>query len=359
MKHPNLILSVFLSLLTAANAANKPTVVHKPAPSCIPGAVMVTADADGEPSFECLGEAAPGKRTEPDTIFWIASNTKGIFSALVLNLVGEGKLSLEDKVEKYFPSWGKLAAKNRPTLRMLLNNTSGLPFFTNTPLPQPGVDAIAERAAEQPLQYEPDSKYLYSNWGFDVAAAIVEKVTGRPFDVEMKERIFDPLGMNDTTFSPSPEQNARRAAIYRLNPGKQPEPIVPYKRRLVHPYQNIGENPEAGSGLLSTPKDMIKFFQMIARGGRAPDGRIIIPEHLIRKLAEKQTPQGIDMKYSFGMYVNGKGTISHNGAAGTWGEANISTRTARVYMINIRGKRKEANAFFENWKRKSRCATDK
>ena len=352
-------LSIAIALLAISVIAGKPLVVHKPAPSYIPGAVMVTADADGEPSFECIGEAAPGKRTEPNTIFWIASNTKGIFSALVLNLVGEGKLSLEDKVEKYFPSWGKLAAKNRPTLRMLLNNTSGLPSVGKNPLPRPGMDLLAERAAEQPLRYEPDTEFKYSSWGFDVAAAIVEKATGRPFEVELQERILNPLGMHDTTFKLSPEQSARRATIYQLSSEKAPEPNTSYKRRLPHPYNVIGAFPQAGGGLLSTPQDMIKFFQMIARGGRTPDGKTIIPEHLMRKFAEKQTPATVSTKYSFGMYVNGKGSISHSGALGTWGEADVKTRRARVYMINITGNRKKANAFFENWKRKSRCATDK
>lgn len=105
------------------------SVTYRAAPEGFPGAVLVTADADGAPHFDCVGEAAPGRRMEPDTVFWMASNTKGVLAALVLNLVSEGKLSLDDPVEKYFPSWKKLPVKNRPTLRMLLCHTSGLDVF--------------------------------------------------------------------------------------------------------------------------------------------------------------------------------------------------------------------------------------
>ena len=335
------------ALLQAATA-----VTYRPAPDGVPGAVLVTADADGAPHFDCVGEAAPGRRMEPDTVFWMASNTKGVLGALVLNLASEGKLSLDDRVEKYFPSWKNLAATNRPTLRMLLCHTSGLARFTDAALPRPGMEALAERAAEQPLAYEPGTKYVYSNWDIDVAAAITEKVTGRPFDVEMKERIFKPLGMTDTTFVPTAEQIARRATVYKLSKDKPPRPEEPV-RKLVAPYTRIGEHPEAGGGLLSTPQDMIKFFQMIARGGRTPDGKVLISEPLMREWTTKQTPPAIKTPYSFGMIVSGKGAISHGGACGTWGEANTVTRKARLYMVNFQGKSKASKDFRENWNRQT------
>ena len=232
---------------------------------------------------------------EPDTVFWMASNTKGVLGALVLNLASEGKLSLDDRVEKYFPSWKTLAATNRPTLRMLLCHTSGLARFTDTALPRLGMEALAERAAEQ---------------------------------------------------------TARRATVYKLSKDKPPRPEEPV-RKLVAPYTRIGEHPEAGGGLLSTPQDMIKFFQMIARGGRTPDGKVLISEPLMREWTTKQTPPAIKTPYSFGMIVSGKGAISHGGACGTWGEANIITRKARLYMVNFQGKSKASKDFRENWKRQT------
>ena len=98
---------------------------------------------------------------------------------------------------------------------------------------------------------------------------------------------------------------------------------------------------------------MIKFFQMIARGGRTSDGKILISEPLMRAWATKQTPPAIKTAYSFGMAVNGKGGISHGGACGTWGEANINTHKARLYMVNFQGKSKASKAFHAEWKQRT------
>lgn len=334
------------------------TVTHEPAPDGVAGVVLVTANADGAPAFRCVGEAAPGKKMTPDTMFWMASNTKGVLGALVLALATEGKLSLDDPVEKYFPSWKNLAATNRPTLRMLLCHTAGVRWFPKEPLPGPGMTLLAEKAAEMPLAYEPGTKYSYSNWSIDIAAAITEKVTGRPFDVEMKERIFDPLGMTDTVFIPTEEQNSRRAEIYVLAEGKAPAVTKKYNRNLAAPYKKIGEHPEAGGGLVSSPRDMIKFFQMIARGGRTRNGKVIISEPLMRQWATKQTGSALHVNYSFGMQVNGKGCISHGGALGTWGEANINTRKARLYMINFMGGNKALKKLRNDWEKETVLKAD-
>jgi len=311
----------------------------------------VTSTERGDVLFECVGYAdvAARSRMTPDTVFWMASNTKGVAAALALSVVAEGKLSLDDPVERYFPSWRQLAATNRPTLRMLLSHTAGLPFFTDRPLPRPGMDALAERAAEQPLAYEPGTCYRYSNWGIDVAMAMVEKVTGRPFEIELAERILKPLGMEDTSFVPSDDQITRQAVVYRLDKGKSPKPTTPH-RGLAAPYERVGEYPEGGGGLLSTPRDMIRFFRMIADGGKTADGKVIIPSELMDVWLTNQVA-GADVKYSLGMLVDGKGGISHGGSAGTWGEANPRLGKARLFMVNVEGNSPEFDAFRRNWKR--------
>ena len=321
------------------------------APAGVPGAVLVTSTEEGKTSFECVGYAdlAAGRKMTPDTVFWMASNTKGVAAATALAAIGEGKLLLDDPVEKYFPSWKKLTAKERPTLRMLLAHTSGLPFFTDRPLPGPGMAALAERAAEQPLAYEPGTKYLYSNWGIDVAMAMVEKATGKPFDVVMSELVFKPLGMTDTTFVPSADQRARRAVVYRLSDTKAPEPMTPV-RGLAAPYLRYGEIPEAGGGLLSTPRDMIKFFRMIADGGKAPDGTVIVPPYLMKAWQTRQTPAALaDNRYSLGMNADEKGNVAHGGQCGTWGEANVRSKRARLFMVNFGGRSAAYSDFRENW----------
>ena len=89
------------------------------APEGVPGAVLVTSTESGKTSFECVGYAdlVTKRKMTPDTVFWMASNTKGIAAATALAVIGEGKLLLDDPVEKYFPSWRSLAATNRAICR--------------------------------------------------------------------------------------------------------------------------------------------------------------------------------------------------------------------------------------------------
>ena len=320
------------------------------APEGIPGAVLVSAGASGDVSFECLGYAdvESKRRMTPDTLFRMASNTKGIAAAVALSVVAEGRLSLDDPVEKFFPSWRKLAATNRPTLRMLLSHTAGLPFFTRAPLPAPGMAALAERAAEAPLPHAPGTKYVYSNWGIDVAMAMFEKATGRPFDVEMRERIFRPLGMTNSTFVVSDANRGSLATVYWLSDSVAPQPIDP-QRALAEPYVTYGVHPEAGGGLLSTPRDMARFFRMIAAGGTAPDGTVVIPPALMAEWTRKQTPPDVSERYSFGMKVDGRGRISHGGSCGTWGEADTRARRMRLFMVNVDGRSAAYKAFKSDW----------
>lgn len=79
------------TLPITAIASPSPVVTYRAAPEGFPGAVLVTADADGSPHFDCVGEAAPGRRMEPDTVFWMASNTKGVLAAH-LQAVGHDRL---------------------------------------------------------------------------------------------------------------------------------------------------------------------------------------------------------------------------------------------------------------------------
>lgn len=340
----NIVLLVSCIWLSAAVSGE----FWREAPKGVPGAVLVTSNERGDTSFECVGYAdlATKRRMAPDSVFSMASNTKGIAAATALSVVGDGKLLLDDPVEKYIPSWTNLQAKTRPTLRMLLSHTAGLPFFTDRPLPGPGMAALAERATEQPLAYEPGTKYQYSNWGIDVAMAMVEKATGRPFEVEMAERIFRPLGMTDSAFVLSDEQRARQVVAYQLSGTNAPVATV-LTRRLAKPYLAYGEFPEAGGGLLSTPRDMIRFFRMIADGGKAPDGTVVIPSWLMKAWMTKQTPAK-SVSYSLGMNVQA-GRLSHGGSGGTWGEADVRTKRARLFLVNVQGWSPAYSAFRKNW----------
>ena len=347
--------AVILTGWVAAAAAAFGGESWREAPDGVGGVVLVTASADGEPEFECIGYAdiASKRKVTPDSRFRMASNTKGVAAATALSVVADGKLSLDDPVEKFFPSWKRLKAEKRPTLRMLLSHTAGLPFFPKGPLPGPGMCTLAEQVAKEGFVYEPGKDYRYGNWDIDVAMAMVEKATGRPFEVEMAERIFKPLGMTETTFVQTPEQKAACVTMYKLGDG-DPVPTKPERGRLIPPYKEYDVHPEGGGGLSSTPRDFIKFFQMIARGGKAPDGKTVIPEDLMKEWGRKQTPASVKEPYSLGMQANEKeGWIHHGGAYQTWGEGNVKTRRARLFMVNMSGGNKAYKRLRAKWMKES------
>ena len=312
----------------------------------LPGAASVVVERDGRENFACCGFAdiATGRKVGPDSLFWIASNTKALAAATVLTLVDEGRIALDDTVDRYLPEFarlevedaqapgGKRPAKRAPTVRELLSHTAGLRFVADHPIDQWPMRLLASKAATTPQLADPGTIYRYSNWGIDVAAAVAEVVTGTTWDRLLDERILKPLGMDDTTFFPTEGQLSRLAVAYRIAEDRPPEPqdVVQFQR----PYSSHTRYPEAGGGLFSTPRDLVRFFRMLAMRGVAPDGRRILSERMIDELARKQTPPSVDVSYSFGLKVTGS-RIGHGGAYHTYGEADLATGVARVYLVQI------------------------
>ncbi len=360
------IQKTMLAFLAAASAAlcAAATIEEAFAPfdkaTDIPGAVSAEVSFPGEPHFACTGYAdiAAKRSMTPDTEFWVASNTKGMAAALFLTFVDEGKISLSDTVEKYIPEFAKIRVadksapggsrppKTKPTIRQLLSHTSGLAFFPKMPIDQWPMRLLASIAAETPMPNDPGTKYCYSNWGIDVAMAVLEVVSGKTWDILLQERILDPLGMKDTTFFPSDEQMSRLALPYILKANAPATPSV--VDQFQYPYSLHTRYPEAGGGLFSTPKDMIKFFGMIAARGKGPDGKRILSEAAIDEWLKKQTPDDIKNSYSFGMNTNGS-VLWHGGAYGTGGESNVANGKARLFFVQLRGSNERTKALRAAW----------
>ena len=328
----------------------------------LPGYVGAVAGRDGKVVFDVQGVAdlATRRPMTPDTLFWAASNTKGVAAALMLTVVDEGKVSLDDPVEKYLPAFadfkvadqtvpgGVRPPKTRPTVRQVLSHTSGLAFFPSMPIDRWTVQELAKMAAEQPQPADPGTAYRYSNWGIDVAMAIVETVSGRPWNELLQARILDPLGMKDTTFFPTEDQLARLATAYRLKDGEAPQPIL--VDQFQQPYTLPTRRAEAGGGLFTTPRDFIRFLRMLAADGVAPDGKRILSEQAMAEWTRKQTPPGVWNNYSFGMGVNPKGrSLSHGGAYQTFGEANLRTGVARLYFVQFAGQTDASKRRARDW----------
>src|SRR6266850_8128189 len=205
------------------------------------GVIGIIADKNGKVHYKNLlgyADVEAKKSISEDNLFWIASMTKMFAGGSIMMLADEGKVSLDDPVKKFIPQLEKwmvveekdqshmlLKALVRPvTVRHVLSHTSGLTGSSelqqvtgsdSTPL-----KARALSSVTGPLQSQPGEKYAYGNQGMNIAARVVEVVSGKSYEDFLQERFFDPLGMSETTFWPSDAQVERLAAAYGPNKEK-------------------------------------------------------------------------------------------------------------------------------------------
>ena len=303
-------------------------------PGKVPGAVAVSC-AGGRLTTQCWGYAdvAARRPMTVDTVGWLASNTKAIACALVLSYVEEGKLALDEPISSYLPEW---QGAKVPTLRQCMSHTSGLRFFPEMPIDRRPMQLLSRIGAKDGMDAAPGEKFQYSNWGIDVAVACVEVVTGTPWETLLKERILDPLDMHDAVFHPTEAQCARMAKGYRLTDDKPAQEAT--VDQLQYPYSLHSRYPEAGGGLFGSPMDLIKFFAMVANGGVGLNGKRVLKEETVALWFEKQTPDGVSKRYSFGANVSEDGRMmSHGGAWATWGCAFRTNGVARVFFVQHAG----------------------
>jgi len=297
------------------------------------GAVTLVASKDQVLSHEAVGflDVAAGIPMRPDAMFWIASQSKPITAAAFMMLVDEGKVSVDDPVEKYLPEFkGLMVAVEQDenhvllrkpahpiTVKNVLSHTSGMRF--SSPMEKPTLDMLPLRDAVRsyammPLQYEPDTKYQYSNAGINTAARILEVVSGMPYEDFMQKRLFDPLGMKDTTFWPDAEQVGRLAKAYKPNAAKDGLEATAISQ-LTYPLPDRRRQPMPAGGLFSTAADVARFCRMILNGGEL-DGRRYLSENAVRQMTSKQTPDALKDGYGLG-WSTGGGVFGHGGALST------------------------------------------
>jgi CubicO group peptidase (beta-lactamase class C family) len=340
------------------------------------GAVTLVASKDKVLALDAVGYAdiAARKPMRTGCLFWIASMTKPITAAAAMMLVDEGKVSLDDPVEKYLPEFrGQMVAVERDdnhmllrkpahpiTVREVLSHTSGLPF-----MPRPAANKvdtltlreIAMSAAMGPLNFEPGSKYEYSNAGIDTAGRIIEAVSGMPYEQFMQKRLFDPLGMKDTTFWPSQEQVDRLAKCYRPGAGGKGLQETPIGY-LTYPLTDRRRGPSPGGGLFSTAADVAAFGRMVLAGGTF-EGKRLLSESAVRQMTSTQTGNLLDKDkgergYGLGWSTTRKaggaaaaasapaepallGACGHGGAVGTNLWLDPQQQLVTVYMIQHAG----------------------
>ena len=260
----------------------------------IPG--VVAAAATGS---ETIYQGAFGKRDlgkddamTADSVFWIASMTKAITTAAGMQLVEQGKLSLDEPIGKLLPDLASPqvlegfdasgAPKLRPakgaiTLRQLMTHTAGFVYElwngdkatylekTGTP----GITTCQNAALKTPLAHDPGTRWDYGT-NIDFVGKAVEAASGQRLDAYLRDNLLAPLGMNDTAFKISDSMRKRLVGMH----ARSPEGLAPI------PFE-LEQNPEfhmGGGGLYSTAADYIKFTQMILNKGKGNGNQLLKPE---------------------------------------------------------------------------------
>jgi CubicO group peptidase (beta-lactamase class C family) len=316
------------------------------------GAVTLVADKERLLSLDAVGFAdiAGKKPMRPDALFWIASQSKPITATALMMLVDEGKVRVDDPVEKYLPEFKDqwlvvekdkehvlLRKPKHPiTVRNLLTHTSGMPFASA--LETPTLDLLPLRDAVRsyaitPLLFEPDSKWQYSNAGINTAGRIIEVVSGMPYEDFLDKRLFHPLGMKDTTFWPSEEQLTRLAKSYR--PNKEKNGLEEFKiGQLKYPLSDRTRQPMPAGGLFSTASDVGRFCHMILNGG-VLNGKRYLSEEAVKQMTSKQTG---DLKETWGLgWSTGGGSFGHGGAHATNMTIDAKRGLITVWMVQHAG----------------------
>jgi CubicO group peptidase (beta-lactamase class C family) len=305
------------------------------------GAVMLVANKERVLDLEAVGFAdVEGHMMMPtNALFWIASQSKPITAAALMILVDEGKIGLDDPVEKYISEFKDVMVEKkgkgpqRPqraiTVRDVLSHMSGLPF--RSAAEQPTLDLLPLREgalsyAKTPLHAEPGTKYQYSNAGINTAGRLIEIVSGIPYEDFLQQRLFTPLGMKDTTFVPSEEQLKRLAKSYKVGPNKMGLVEVPIGQ-LKYPLSDRQRQPMPAGGLFSTAQDVGRFCQMALNGGTL-EGKRVLSESAVKQMTSRQTPETVKESYGLGWSVS-PGGFGHGGAHAT----NMSVDTKRGLVL--------------------------
>ncbi|MSV28216.1 MAG: class A beta-lactamase-related serine hydrolase [Bryobacterales bacterium] len=332
-------------------------------------------------SLETAGyqDLASKKPMKPDTIFQIMSMTKPVVGAAVMILMEEGKLAISDPVEKHLPEFrgqwmiasaeGDTRTMKRParpiTIRDVLTHTSGM--YANLPLSFNNLKTwmgmplsqVVAMGAQQPLDFEPGTKWQYSNIGIATAARIVEVLADQPFEQFLASRIFQPLGMKDSYIFPPAEKHDRIASCYTLENGKLKEMGEDTLGGGPLKYRKGAKYSLPEGGMYSTAADLAAFYQMMLNGGTY-NGKRLLSKSTIQVMTAlhtgdlKAATPGVgyglswalvrDPMGSLSLPLASVGTYGHGGAFGTYGWVDPKKDLLGVFLVQRPGASDERNA---------------
>jgi len=286
-----------------------------------PGMTLALADRDGllRSSQYGFADVKAGIKVGPQTLFEIGSISKSFVAITVLQLAEEGKLDLHKPVTNYLP-WLKIESKFSPfTTHHLLSHTSGL---SGLPL------LLRTAGTTLGVSFEPGTKWVYSNIGYGVLGLLIEAVDKRPFAEAMRQRVFNPLGMDSSAPVISNEIRERVAVGYGPLQSDRPFPV---RGRLGEaPWIEV---PEAAGSVAATAGDMGNYLQMLLNHGAGVKGRVLSEKSfdLFTKPVIKSPFRGEDASYAYGLWVsdtNGHTLLRHTGGMVAFSSAMYADTTA-------------------------------
>ena len=337
----------------------------------IPGIETLVARRGVVVHHERIGVAA-------DAIFGMASMTKPVTSVAIMMLLEDGKLLLSDPVSRFIPSFremrvlapkgsttngddtGTVPAQRQITIDDLLTHTSGLIYgvFERGPLGEmykkSGVydglggkrpASLAEQMdllAKQPLKFQPGTAWNYSI-GIDLLGRIIEVASGMSLEEFFRVRIFEPLGMRDTTFSLPAAKASRLVTLHAIEKGAM------IRAKEQGDYVNVGYY-SGGAGLVSTGRDYLRFAQMLLNGGEL-DGVRLLSRKTVELMTTSHTidigPSAVSSGYGFGYgfsvreslglssRIGSEGMYTWSGILGTYFWVDPKEQLAAVLMLQL------------------------
>lgn len=308
------------------------------------GGTIVFAKGYGTANLE---DGAP---VTAQTVFRIGSITKQFTAACILLLAEDGKLAIDDPLAKYLPDF---PGADRITLRQMLTHTSGLHNYTTAPdfrtftqNDRTTAEMVAYIAAQKPeFDFTPGTAYSYSNSGYYLLGAVIEKVSGQSYAAFLKQRVLDPLGLKDTAFDQNADVVPGRAAGYTAKPGTP--------SGFVNAYYASQSVAGAAGALRSTLADLVRWHNALLGGkllnpaslaamttpGRLSNGRPISAN----VVAIPGVPPGPPFEYGFGLRLAtelGHAAIGHGGAISGYNALVMSypdSATTIVLLSNADG----------------------
>jgi len=287
---------------TKIDAAVQAAIADRRTPSCC----VVIGTADRVLFAKAYGRCTYDPASPPvtlDTMYDMASCSKPVATASALALLlQDGRISLEDPVSKYLPSWNR-DDKRAITIRNLVTHTSGLPSYTSASRAESGrkpgettADALINCIASLPLQYKTGEGHLYSCLNFLTLARVNEEVAGVNQETLLRKRIWGPLGMKDTGYYLSESQKGLCAPTTPALQGDVHDPLANYYRDGYHCPGN--------AGLFTTANDLTKFCRMILSNGRYDHWRYfrqcrIFSPRIVDMFFTNEAPT--DPKYTWGL----------------------------------------------------------